>query len=188
MKNPIKPISNEIKPLPKNTADFVQVTRGYLRDLSELADKSLFAFKIFSFLMERMSRQNAVVVSQTTLAEILECDKSTISRAIKVLKNGNWVQVVKIGTSFGYLVNSRVVWRSHQEKRYGYFGADVIVSETEQAQTVEELENQPLKHIPNVKVGEMMISDNAELPPPDQKDLIEPDFDTVPHVKNDSEG
>jgi len=99
MKNPIKPISNEIKPLPKNTADFVQVTRGYLRDLSELADKSLFAFKIFSFLMERMSRQNAVVVSQTTLAEILECDKSTISRAIKVLKNGNWVQVVKIGTS-----------------------------------------------------------------------------------------
>jgi len=98
------------------------------------------------------------------------------------------VQVVKVGQANGYLVNSKVVWRSHQERRYGYFNAEVVVSETEQAQHIEELENQPLKHIPNVKVGEMMISDNADLPPPDQKDLIEPDFETVPHVKNDDEG
>lgn len=184
MKNPIKPLQPNLKPIKKDTADFVQVTRGYLKDLSELADKSLFAFKIFSFLMERMTRQNAVVISQTTLAEILECDKSTISRAIKVLRDGNWVQVVRIGTSFGYLVNSKVVWRSHQSKRYGYFSAEVITSETEQKESIDSLENQPLRHIPNVRFGETPISDNADLPPPDQMDLIDPDFEVVPHIKD----
>jgi len=188
MKNPIKPINSELKPLSKNTADFVQFTRGYLKETRDLAKKSLPAFVIFNFLTERMTRQNAIVVSQQTLMEVLELGRTSVQQGVRVLREGNWIQVVKIGSTNGYLVNSRVVWRSHQEKRYGYFGADVIVSETEQSQTVEELQNQPLKHIPNVKVGETMISDNAELPPPDQKDLIEPDFDTVPHVKNDYEG
>jgi len=188
MKNPIRPIQSDIKPLKKDVADFVQFTRGYLKETRELAKKSMPAFMIFNFLTERMTRQNAIVVSQTTLMEILDLGRTSIHKGIKVLQDDNWIQVVKIGQANGYLVNSRVVWRSHQEKRYGYFGADVIVSETEQAQNIEDLENQPLKHIPNVKVGEMMISDNAELPPPDQRDLIEPDFDTVPHVKNDREG
>jgi len=188
MKNPIKPItSNDIKPINKNTADFVQVTRGYLAEMRKLQDKSPMALSVLLFLTERMTRQNAIVISQPTLAEILGCNPSSIYRAINLLRKENWVQVVKVGQANGYLVNSKVVWRSHQEKRYGYFNAEVVVSETEQVQTIEELENQTLKHIPNVKVGEMMISDNADLPPPDQKDLIAPDFNTVPHVKNDLE-
>jgi len=188
MRNPIKPIEPNIHPLKKDSADFVQFTRGYLKETRELAKKSLPAFMIFNFLTERMTRQNAIVVSHNTLMEILDLSKSSVIRGVKVLQEGNWVQTVKVGQSNGYLVNQRVVWRSHQSKRFGYFGADVIVSETEQSQTVEELESQPLKHIPNVKVGEMMISDYADLPPPDQKDLIEPDFDVIPHVKNDGEG
>jgi len=187
MKNPIKKIEPKIEPLKKNTADFVQFTRGYLQETRALAKKSLPAFMVFNFLTERMTRQNAIVVSVNTLSEILELHRTTVIKAIKILQSGNWIQVVKIGQSNGYLVNSRVVWRSHQEKRYGYFGADVIVSETEQNQTIEELEQQSLKHIPNVRVGEMMISDGANVPPPDQKDLIDPDFDVVPHVKNDDE-
>jgi len=184
MKNPIKKVGSEIQPLSKNPADFVQFTRGYLQETRALAKKSLPAFMIFNFLTERMTRQNAIVVSVNTLAEILELHRTTVIKAIKILQEGNWVQVVKIGQSNGYLVNARVVWRSHQEKRFGHFGADVIVSETEQIQSVDELENQPLKHIPNVKSGESMISDEAELAPPDQLDLIDPDFDTVPHIKN----
>jgi len=187
MKTPIKAIDKNLQSVKKDTADFVQITRGYLADIGKLARRSPIACELLHFLTQRMTRQNAVVVSQNTLCEVLSCSRSSLNLAINLLRNENWVQVVKIGQSNGYLVNSKVAWRSHQNKRYGYFGADVIVSETEQAQPVEELENQPLKHIPNVKVGEMMISDNAELPPPDQKDLIEPDFDTVPHVKNDSE-
>jgi len=187
VRNPIKPIETSLIPIKKDAGDFVQFTRGYLKETRELAKKSLPAFMIFNFLTERMTRQNAIVVSHNTLMEILELSKSSVIRGVKVLQEGNWVQVVKIGQSNGYLVNSRVVWRSHQSKRYGYFGADVIVSEAEQSQTVESLESQPLKHIPNVKLGEMLISDNQDLPPPDQKDLIEPDFDTVPYVKYDDE-
>jgi len=189
MKTPIKPIlSSDLKPLKKNTSDFVQITRAYLADIGKLARRSPIACDLLHFLTQRMTRQNAIVVSQSTLAEVLNCSKASITTAVTLLRNENWVQVVKIGQSNGYLVNSRVAWRSHQDKRYGYFGADVIVSETEQSQTIEELENQPLKHIPNVKLGETMISDDADLPPPDQRDLIEPDFDHVPHVKNDYEG
>jgi len=189
MKNPLKPISIDgIKPVRKDAADFVQITRGYLSDIEKLTAKSPSATRILLFLTQRMTRQNAIVVSQKTLSEILGISTMTVKRSIDLLREENWVQVVKTGNSFGYLVNSKVAWRSHQSKRYAYFNAEVIVSETEQAQTVEELENQPLKHIPNVKVGEMMISDDADLPPPDQKDLIDPDFETVPHVKTDFEG
>lgn len=78
------------------------------------------AFKVFTFLLERMTKQNAVVVSQGTLAEILNYDKSTISRAVKVLRTENWVQVVNIGTSFGYLVNNRVAWRDRSDKKLGF--------------------------------------------------------------------
>lgn len=188
MKNPIQPIEPEtIKPLKKDTADFVQFTRGYLKEMRELTSKSPLAASILLFLTERMTRQNAVVVSQNTLAEILECNRVSISKAVKILSDQNWIQVVKIGSTNGYLINSKVAWRSHQSKRYGYFNADVVVSETEQTQEIDELINQPLKHIPSVKNGEIPISDNAELPPPDQKDLIDPDFKVVPHIKNDDE-
>lgn len=186
MKNPIKPINAEkIQPVRKNTADFVQITRGYLSDIQKLTAKSPIATRILLFLTERMTRQNAIVVSQPTLAEIMGCNVSTVYRAIQILQKDNWLQIVKIGQANGYLINSRVVWRSHQNKRFGYFNAEVIASETEQSQTIEELETQPLKHIPNVKVGEMMISDDADLPPPDQRDLIEPDFEVVPHLKGE---
>lgn len=189
MKNPLKPITKKdvIKPVRKDINDFVQVTRGYINDLSELSSRSPSAFRLFAFLIERMTRQNAIVISQGTLAEILGYDKSTISRAVKLLKTENWVQVVKIGTSYGYLVNNRVVWRTHNEKRYGHFGADVIVSETEQTDTIESLEKQPLKDIPNIKKDEAPISDNANLPPPDQRNLFDPDFDTVPMVKTEKD-
>jgi len=185
MKNPIKPISgNSLKPVRKDPSDFVQITRGYLSDIGKLARRSPIACDLLHFLTQRMTRQNAIVVSQSTLAEILSCSKASITSAVTLLRNENWIQVVKIGQSNGYLVNSRVVWRSHQDKRFGHFGADVIVSETEQNQSIEELQNQPLRKIPNVKVGETMISDNADLAPPDQRDLIEPDFDVVPHIKD----
>jgi len=185
MKNPIKPVElNDVKPLSKNTADFVQVTRGYLSEMRKLQDKSPMALSVLLFLTERMTRQNAIVISQPTLAEILGCNPSSVYRAINLLRSENWIQVIKIGQTNGYLVNSKVVWRSHQEKRYGYFNAEVIASEKEQTQSVEELENQPLREIPNVKKGECPISDNASLTPPDQRDLIDPDFDTIPHIKS----
>lgn len=187
MKNPIKPIDSNLQPLSKNTADFVQFTRGYLKEMRDLTIKSPLAASILLFLTERMTRQNAIVISQKTLAEITKSERTSVNKAVKLLQSENWLQVVKIGSTNGYLINSKVVWRSHQEKRYGYFNAEVVVSETEQTQSIEELENQPLKDIPSVNKGEMMISDNADLPPPDQRDLIEPDFDTVPHVKSDRE-
>jgi len=184
MKNPINPInSKSIKPLKKDTADFVQITRGYLSDMRALADKSPVAVKVLLFLTERMTRQNAIVVSQNTLAEILKCSRVSVSRAVNLLRDQNWIQLVKIGSTNGYLVNSRVAWRTHQNKRYGHFSADVVVSETEQTQSVEELKNQQLKDIPSVKIGEQPISDNADLPPPDQKELFEPDFETIPYQK-----
>lgn len=173
MKNPIKPLSRKVRKVTPRPNDFVQVTRGYINDLANLADRSMPAFKVFTFLLERMTKQNAVVVSQGTLAEILNYDKSTISRAVKVLRTENWVQVVNIGTSFGYLVNNRVAWRDRSDKKLGFFSADVVVSASEQKESIEALESQPLRHIPNVKQGETVISAGEDLPPPDQKDMFE---------------
>ena len=188
MKNPIKPISKDIKPIQPRPNDFVQVTRGYINDLSTLAGRSLPAFRVFTFLLERMTRQNAVVVSQNTLAEILNYNKSTISRAVKVLRTENWVQVVSIGSSFGYLVNNRVAWRDHSDKKIGFFSAEVVVSASEQKESIEALESQPLRRIPNVKQGETAISAGDSLTPPDQQDMFENEkLDHAPLLYEDNE-
>ena len=96
----------------KTTNDYVQVTRGYISEMRQLSRRSPLAHSILWLLVERMNKTNAVVISQQALAELLDSHKGSISRAVKLLSQENWIQIVKIGTSNAYVVNSTVVWRA----------------------------------------------------------------------------
>ena len=112
----------------KNTSDFLQVTRGYVKEMRELAKRSPAAHQVLWLLAERMNRTNAVVISQKTRGQILGYSRATLNRAVTLLKNECWVQVVTTGTSNAYIVNSKVLWRDHGGKRYASFYAEVGVS------------------------------------------------------------
>ena len=185
MNKPVKSTS-AIKP---DVKDFVQYTRGYLKNQRELARRSPAAWQVFTLLTERMNKSNAIVISQSTMAEILGYTRTTINSAVKLLEKENWMQVLKVGQVNAYVINNKVVWRDRGGKRYASFSADVVVSESEQARAIENWDNVELRHVPVLMPGDLPIVGDEDLPPPDQRDLIPPDADLeFPRVIRDESG
>lgn len=180
-------MSHTMRPIRKDPKDFLQVTRGYLRDMRELARRSPVAHQILWLLAERMNRTNAVVMSQKTMGQILGYSRATLSRAIALLRDENWIQVVLSGTSNAYVMNSKVFWRDHGGKRYTSFFAEVIASEDEQSHPIEDWDNVKLRHVPVLQSDEVPIDDGADLPPPDQRDLLPPDPIELPRLTEEAE-
>ena len=153
--------------------NFVQLSRHYLKQMRTLARKNPLAHEILYYLVEHMGRTtNAVVVSYNTLCEVTGVSRPTIGRAIKILKNDNWIDAVKIGNATAYCVNARAFWQAKRnQKKYAIFAATVIASETEQESNYKEKAKEKLTYVPVLEKSERPIIDNQELPPPDQKDL-----------------
>jgi len=171
-----------LKQIRKDPADFAMLTRGYIRDIRELSRRSPSAFQVFMLLTERMNKTNAIVISQSTLCQILNYGRTAIHNAIRLLESERWLQIVKIGTANGYVINSKVVWRDHSGKRYASFYAEVVVSESDQGRPVEDWDNVELRHVPVLQAGEHPIS-TGDLPPPDQAELLPFTRDEVPRVR-----
>lgn len=172
-----------LKQIRKDPADFAMLTRGYIRDIRELSRRSPCAFQVFMLLTERMNKTNAIVISQTTLCQILNYGRTAIHNAIRLLESERWLQIVKIGTANGYVINSKVVWRDHSGKRYASFYAEVVASESDQGRPVEDWDNVELRHVPVLQAGEQPIS-TGEIPPPDQAELLPLTRDEVPRVRD----
>lgn len=153
--------------------DFVQVSRQYLKQMRSLARKSPLAHEILYYLVENMGRTtNAVVVSYNTLCEITGVSRPTVGRAIKLLKDDNWIDAVKVGGATAYCVNARAFWQAKRNQRqYAIFQATVIASESEQDSNFREKAQHPLTHIPIIGDRDRALTSNEDLPPPDQKDL-----------------
>lgn len=173
-----------LKQIRKDPADFAMLTRGYIRDIRELSRRSPCAFQVFMLLTERMNKTNAIVISQATLCQILSYGRTAIHNAIRLLESERWLQIVKIGTANGYVINSKVVWRDHSGKRYASFYAEVVVSESDQGRPVEDWDNVELRHVPVLQAGEKVMDDGADLPPPDQKDLLPPEAHEFPSASS----
>ena len=102
-----------------------------------LMSKSPIAYRIFKFLINNMDSYNAVMCSQTVLQEQFDVSRVTISRAIKLLKEKQFIDVYKSGTSNIYAVNKQIAWNSWGSNfKHGKFGANIIISESEQENDV----------------------------------------------------
>lgn len=163
---------------------FVQVARQASEAMSSLARHEPQAMSLLLMLIRHMDRRGAVVASRQTLAEIQGVSLSTIKRAVKVLKDGQWVDTVRMGGKGGalaYAVNGRVAWADKRERmpRYAYFQATVLASESEQDEPLDG--RPPLQTVPTIEQGEEPLLSGPGEPPPSQPDLdgIEPT--TVEH-------
>jgi biotin operon repressor len=166
-----------LKPIKKDPADFTMITRGYIKDIRELSKRSAVAFNMLMLIVERMDRANALVISQATLGKVLGYGRTTIHKATRLLIEERWLQVIKIGTASGYVVNSKVAWRTHNGERYASFYAEIFVSEHEQAHSIEDWNNLELKHVPVIRAGEKAYISHLPAPPPDQQGLF-PEHDS----------
>lgn len=119
----------------KGNIDFVMLFRTSMPATRDLAIKEPKAFALLWFLIEQMDRENALIISKEALAELLNCSVRTITRQLSVLKDSNFITVVKSGVSNVYLVNASVAWTADgNKKQYAKFKAQVVVSKSEQAE------------------------------------------------------
>lgn len=162
---------NAVVPLGEKPATFgwLQFEKKAMKELQVLAIKSPVAMGTLMYMVNRMSRSNALVVSQQAIANELGIKRESVNRAIKHLTDHNFVQVIKAGGASVYVVNSRVAWQGDRGARYAAFGADVIALETEQTGELDNLP--PLKGVPRMHEGERLLVGNEPIEPPDQGEL-----------------
>lgn len=159
---------------------FVQVSRKYLDDLDELAFQSPAARKLLTSLVKAMNKQNAVMVSQESLAKLTGLSKPTIKRSVALLREQKWIDVLKVGTANVYRVNSGVFWTARADGRWASFSAEVLLNFDEQDEQTKLQPKAQLRHIPFVQAeqDEDVIISGAALgndDPPEQSQL---DFHT----------
>jgi hypothetical protein len=165
MVNAVVPLEKEKAP----TFGWLQFEKKALKELQNLAMKSPAAMGTLMYMVNRMSRSNALVVSQQVIANELKCSRVTVNGAIRYLVQHNFVQAIKAGGASVYVVNSRVAWQGMRGERYAAFGADVIAMESEQPGELDNLP--PLKGVPRLHDGERILVGNEEGPPPDQHEM-----------------
>lgn len=158
--------------LPKNM-DFVQVSRAELRAIADLGAKSALALDLLMVLAQSMDKQNAVMISFKAMQQILGKSRPTLDRAVRLLREDNWIQVVKVGTANAYVLNSAVFWTDRGDKRHmASFKAQIVTTLDEQDKDFRANPHVKLKRVPTlVSKDERVIVGTDELPPLDQQDL-----------------
>lgn len=117
--------------------NFTQMNLKHADDWIALSKKSHIAAEILWFLIKNCDRNNAVVCSSKVLEEALNYDRASIFRALKILKESQFVNIKKSGSSNVFLINRELTWKSWGKNyKYAEFGAKIIISESEQDQPV----------------------------------------------------
>jgi len=149
--------------LMKKNSDFVQLSNPAIVELVKLSKKHHTAFEILMFLVKKMSKQNAVVVSRKTLSDLTGRTTRTVYNATKYLNDHRWIDVVKVGTANAYLINSQVFFKSSRNKRYATFSAQVITSVGEQeSKNLDVMFSSKLKNIPDDVIQKIVSQEDDE--------------------------
>lgn len=120
-------------------------------------------------IIAQMGRHNALLVSQTNLARVAGCSVRTLTRALSVLREQNWIEVRQIGptgTVCAYIVNDRVAWSGKRDGiRYSLFSAAVLASDDEQPDRDEIGSQPPVGDNPNTTSRRTTASDWRRITP-----------------------
>lgn len=130
---------------------WVQVERKALEAWASLSTRSPRASALMHVIVARMSHQNALVCSQKLLAKLMGVSTDTVQRALKVLVEEQWLQVIKLngpGNVCAYVVNSAVAWGESRDQIpvISLFHAAVLADPDDQGE--EELPHRKLRQLP----------------------------------------
>lgn len=165
---------------------WVQTERASHEAWGHLIASAPMAARLAHALVAHMGDGNSVVASQGTLGELMSppgerpVHRNTVRKAIAKLVDERWIEVVQIGGKGGalaYVINDRVAWGQPRDRlRYSRFSAEVIVSESEQTEPLDD--RPPLRQIPQLMRGEGQIPHGESGEPPSQGLLegTEPDL------------
>lgn len=179
-------LKNPIEPNPPG--HWVQTERKAHEAWAALIARKPKAAQLMHHLVASMGPQNAVVISQKTLAKILKCSLRTVQYAIADLVDERWVQIVRLngpGTVAAYVVNDQVAWGEHRDKlKLSVFSATVVADFEDQDQKT--LGGPKLRGIPSLHPGELQSPTGPGEEPPAQPTIpgMEPDLPSLERDPN----
>jgi len=166
-----------------STKTWVQTERAAHEAWAGLIAKKPRAAMLLHHFVALMGERNAVVISQKTLAKMLDVTDRTVRSAIAELVAGRWISVVKLngpGTVSAYVVNDRVAWGERRDKLpLSVFSAVVVADHEDQDEAL--LGHGNLRRVPSLYPGELQLPSGPGEEPPSQPNLggLEPD---LPHI------
>jgi hypothetical protein len=155
----------------KHKGQWVQTERAAHEAWAGLIARKPRAAQLLHHLVAQMGHQNAVVVSQKVLAQMMGVTDRTVRTAVADLVLENWLQVVRLGKGkeAAYVVNDRVAWgQSRDQLRLSTFSATVVADFDDQD---EDFPPVNLRRIPTLYPGERQLPGGAGLAPPSQPAL-----------------
>lgn len=166
-------------PAASRAGHWVQTERKAHEAWAGLIARKPRAAMLLHLLVAQMGHQNAVVVSQKTLAKMLSISERTVRRAVEDLAEERWVQVVRLGKGkeAAYVVNDRVAWGQPRDQlRLSVFSAAVVADFDDQDEAL--LGHGDLRRIPTLYPGEQQLPSGPGEEPPSQPtfDGFEPDL------------
>lgn len=113
--------------------NFYQINKDHSEDLMWLIAENPTAYRILLFLLDHMDKYNAVMCSHAVLSDYFGLSRSTVSRAVKLLKEKNFVYIYKSGTTNVYVTNPDIAWNSWgTNRKFCQFPANVVMTMSEQ--------------------------------------------------------
>ena len=148
----------------KKNLDFVQLYKKELKQLRSLVKLNPTAAQILLVFVEKMNKQNAVIMSYKTLEQITKKKRNTCSKAIKDLREAKFINIIKVGNANAYVVNSNVFWSTDNQikEKFAIFTATVVACGADQDEDFEDWSNVKLKKIPIIYPGEQLSLINSE--------------------------
>lgn len=151
---------------------WVQTERKAHEAWARLISRKPRAAELLHHLVAQMGDQNAVVIPQKVLAQLMGRSLPTVERAVRDLVAERWIQVVRLGKGkeAAYVVNDRVAWGQPRDQlRLSVFSATVVADLEDQDTT--SLDHAELRRIPTLFPGERQLPSGDGEPPPSQPSL-----------------
>lgn len=103
---------------------------------------------LLDYFIYKMNKNNALIISQKKLMQVLDCSRPTLSKIVSELQDMRFIDVMKIGVQNCYIVNSQVAWKASRKGiKHSVFDATVYVEWDEQVKESIEVWNKPLLSI-----------------------------------------
>lgn len=116
----------------KKNYNFIQLYRDNMPELRWLMTKQPFASSLLFFILEHMDNRNALACSYSVFEDYFGKSRMTIYRAIKILEENGFIDVLKMGTSNVYVVNENLAWTDkNTSKKFAKYDGKILVSKKE---------------------------------------------------------
>lgn len=152
---------------------WVQTSREAHEAWARLTSTKPRAAALLHCLIANMGSRGVLVVSQKTLAKMLDCSVDTVQRATVVLVRERWCQTVRLngpGTVLAYAINSAVAWGERRDHLHlAAFTARVIADAADQPAGADD--GAALRRIPVLFPDEHQLPSGDGEPPPSEPAL-----------------